>query len=799
MKQPPLYQPFRYTAGDPPPLPVRQLGDTGEPDAVQHAVCQSEDSNGVTLSGQTISALPVSIRIEIVARGVARVVLETDASDRLRVRLARFPEMKESDSIRQLVQRDNQIQLISAELQVEVTLDPFHIRFLSGNGETLLEQNATRRDLTGRFLTLPFGLSVVDGRQVAFHDSFDVEPDEHFYGGGEKFTGFDKRGQRLEMWNYDCCTTLTERAYKNVPFFISTRGYGIFVDSLSATNLDFAASTAATLSLIVPDSALEYYVIAGPSPKTILQRYASLVGRPTLLPKWAFGLWLSSGWFEDNQEHLRERARLMREYEIPCDVLHLDSYWQRFGCWSDLIWDPWAFPHPEAAIREVKALGYKVSLWIDPRIGIHSERFEEGRQRGYFLKGPDGETQVVDSWDGFHPPVANLDFTNPEAVAWFQANIRALLRMGVDAIKTDNGEKVPLDAAALNGLAAPLLHNGYSLLYNDAVTQAMAAEPGKQPVLWGRSTFSGGQRHSAQWSGDSSATYQDMAAVLRAGLSLAMCGHAFWSHDIGGFSGQPTPDLYIRWVQFGAFSPLARLHGMTSRLPWDFGEEALRICRDYIRLRYRLLPYLYHYALLAAETSLPILRPMWLEFPDDPLTYSLDLQYTFGEEFLVAPVYHPSGRRPVYLPAGRWVDYWSHEVIQGPALLKVEAPLEKLPLYLRANALIPTIPAREYIADEPFDFIQFDAYLLDEGHFILRDRDGSIPLRAELRGEELRFQIPEVTKKLAVRFVPLAGQPAIRRVLVNDRVLLDADTRTEPGAPNDSRNLKVGDLIVMLN
>ncbi len=791
--QPPLFQPYRYTAGDPQQLPMRSPGDTHGPDYVVRATLLSNDTTGVILSGQTVTGQKARIKIDLVAPGVGRVFLETELSDPRRIRLARLPEKKVnvSSAISQ-----QQIILTSEFLQIQINLDPFWIAFLTQEGRPLLEQNTNRRDLTGRFMTLPIGFSEVDGKRVAYHDSFDIEPDEHFYGGGEKFTNFDKRGQRLVMWNVDTSGILTEGAYKNVPFFISSKGYGIFVDSITATNLDFAASCSAILSLIVPDTALDYYVIAGPDPKTIIQRYSSLVSFPTLPPKWAFGIWLSSGWLADgdNEEKARTRARQMRTCQIPCDVMHLDSYWQKHGCWSDLAWDPKSFPDPAEMIRQLKSQGYKISLWMDPRIGIQSERFLEGKQNGYFLKDDKGETQIIDSWDGFHPPIANLDFTNPEAVAWFQQLIRQLLQIGVDVLKTDDGERVPNNAVASNGMTGLQIHNLYSLLYNDAVAEVIAQETGRAPLLWGRSSFSGGQRHSAQWGGDAGSSYQELAATLRGGLSLAMCGHAFWSHDIGGFGGHPSTDLYIRWSQFGLFSPLSRLHGITTRLPWDYGEEAVRIFRDFARLRYHLIPYLYTYACLAAETGVPILRPMWLEFPDDPNTYALDLQYMFGSEILVAPIYNRTGKRPVYLPAGTWVDYWSHEILQGPQTHWVEVPLDRFPLFIRGNALIPTIEPPEYLTEEPFPFVVFDAYLLDQADFTLRDLDGSVHMSVSLNGSTLQIRTDENKKKLGIRMLPLRVKLVVDKVLVNGDYLelsekVDLSSSGQPGWGFDSEGV----------
>ena len=625
------------------------------------------------------------------------------------------------------------------------------------------------------FGQVAFGFSRVNGQRVAFHDAFVAEPDEHFYGFGEKFADFDKRGQRLVAWNVDAMTVRTEQAYKNVPFFVSSRGYGILVDSVAPIHFDMAATSSASFSFVVPDRALDYYVIAGPDLKTVITRYAGLVSFPILPPKWAFGLWVSSGFKPDSSEAVLDRARRLREQGVPCDVLHLDCYWQRFGRWSEMLWDRDVFPDPEGLLREIKAHGFKVCLWIHPYLGTASERFTEAVEKGYLLKTPQGEPYVADLWGGYHPPVGIFDLTDPDAVAWFKDLLRPLLRMGADVFKTDFGEGVPADAVAHDGRTGEELHNLYPLLYNDAVAEVTAEETGRAGLVWGRSTYAGGQRHAAQWGGDPKCTFRDLAATLRGGLSMGACGHAFWSHDIGGFDGQPTPEVYVRWAQLGLFSPLSRAHGTTTRMPWDYGDEALRIFRDTVRLRYRLLPYIITYAHVAAETSLPMLRAMVLEFPDDPNTYTMDLQYMFGAELMVAPIYNSAGRRPVYFPEGRWVDYWTHEVIEGPQTRWIEVPLEVLPLYVRANALVPTIEPPDHVTDEPFEVVTFDAYLFDEGSFALRDTDGLTQVVATLDGGRLDVEVEGAKRALGLRVVPLAGVPRVEAVRVNGAAVEEVD------------------------
>ncbi|MBO0792244.1 MAG: alpha-xylosidase [Ktedonobacteraceae bacterium] len=761
--------PYNYYYSDPPALPIRQAGDTGGPTIVISAQLQEKHDTGVILKGTTSSGETVSIAVSILAHGIARVLLQAEQTvEDERVRLAR----ELSSASPEVEQSAGKLTLRAQEIRVDIQLDPFHISFYDAADRLLLSQNYSELTNVGMKLTvLPFGFSSVNGQRVAFHDSFTTEPDEHFYGFGEKFTDFDKRGQRIKTWNYDCGGVFSERSYKNVPFFVSTRRYGFFVDSTRAVDFDMVASNTAAFSIVNPDHVLDYYVIAGPDLKTIISRYAELVSFPILPPKWSLGLWMSSGFQRDRAEAVLQRARLIRENNIPCDVLHLDCYWQRFGRWSELLWDAEMFPDPAGLIAQLKAMDFKVCLWINPYIGIESEHFTLASEKGYFLKNEQGETYVVDIWGGFHPPVGILDVTHPDAVTWFKDLLRSHLRIGIDVFKTDFGEGIPIDSVAHNGMSGAELHNLYALLYNDLVADVTAEETNHTGLVWGRSTYAGGQRHAAQWGGDANCTFPALASTLRGGLSMAMCGHAFWSHDIGGFTIQPTPELYIRWAQFGLLSPLTRAHGNTTRLPWDYGEEALRIFRDYTHLRYRLLPYIYTYACIAAETSLPLLRPMLLEFPTDPATYTLDLQYMFGEELLVAPIFNSSGERSIYLPEGRWIDFWTREVITGSRSITVRAPLDILPIYVRANVLIPTIKLAPSTSEAPFTSITVDAYLFEQGTFELRDSDGVTRISAALAGDQLRIEVAGAKQSLALRLLPLSNMTRVEAVYVNDSEL----------------------------
>jgi alpha-D-xyloside xylohydrolase len=751
-----------------PPLPEREFADWAEPEYVDRARVDTTTPAGIALRGLTPSGQELTVQVEAIAAGVARVrVLRPGADLGGRPRLVRDTGQPLPAAVRQ---RADHIVLETDGIVVRVKLQPYGIVFSTPAGRRLLAQSGAERDVGEYLTTLPCGFTERDG-QVLLHDSFWCEPDEHFYGFGEKFTDFDKRGQVVQMWNYDAHGVHHEQAYKNVPFVVSTRGYGVFVDSHRHIQFDMAASNHSAWMIICPDDVLDYYVIAGPELSSVIERYGALVGRPACPPKWAYGLWVSSGFVADSAGKTLRRARELRERAIPSDILHLDCYWQAHGTWSHMAWNDKLFPEPRELVAELKDLGFRVCLWINPYLSPGTERFRAADENGFFLKRPDGTTYVLPLWGTFHPPVAIVDVTNPRAAAWYQDLLRPHLRMGVDVFKTDFGEGVPRDAVAHNGMTGEELHNLYSLMYNDLVATATAAETGGSGLVWGRSTYAGGQRHAAQWGGDPNCSYPAMASTLRGGLSMAMCGHAFWAHDIGGFHHTPDPDLYIRWAQFGLLSPLSRVHGMTSRLPWDFGEEALEIFRSYARLRYHLLPYLYSYGVIAAESGMPIMRPLVLEFPDDPATHTLDLQYALGRELMVAPVFNPEGVRAVYFPAGCWVDYWTREVLDGPGYRTVEAPLERLPLYVRLDSMLPTIEPAVHTSEEPFRELTFRGFLRERASFRLRDVDGDTTVTARLDGSALHIEASGACTAFDVVVEHAGERRKVARVVVNGRPL----------------------------
>lgn len=766
-----------------PPTKLRFTTPPGEaPSHVTRAEVRAERPGGLELAGVTSDGQEAEIRVTLAAPGTARVRLQRPGvAEGPRARLARDLPVPPVT----VTHGEGTVTIAGERLTVQVRLDPFLLTFCDAGGRVLLAQREDRKDISGRCRVLPFGCSDLTDGRVAYHDTFTAAPDEHFYGFGEKFTAFDKRGQQLCIWVRDALGAGSELAYKPVPFFVSSRGYAVFVDSTTAVRFDMAATNHAAWSLVVPDTVLEYYVLAGP-PAEALAGYAELVGFPELPPRWALGLWVSSGFSADSEEAVRARAKELRERRIPAAVLHLDCYWQRFGRWSDMAWDTEAFPDPEGLLASLNEAGYRVCLWMNPYIGVESPRLAEAAERGLLLRRPDGEPYVVDQWSGTHPPGGIVDFTNPEAVAWFKELVRPVVRAGAAALKTDFGEAVPADAVAANGMTGEQLHNLYPLLYNDAVAEVLREERGRDHMLWGRSSYAGGQRHLGQWSGDPNCTWEDMAATLRGGLSLAMCGHPFWGHDIGGFYGTPSPELYVRWAQFGLLSPLARVHGTTSRLPWDFGEEALAIFRAFAELRVRLLPYLYGEAVEAVAAGQPLLRPLVLDYPDDPAAPLADLQYGLGRSLLVAPVCAPGGTRTLYLPAGTWVDWWTGEAVPGGRFQEVTVPLERVPLYVRANSLLPMAGSLELPPEEALNDLVLDAWLVPdaagEAEATCRLHGGGQVTGAAVRYRRGRVEVEvDPPGRAAVRLWPGGRRLRVDEVVVNGHAVPPSRLAAEDG------------------
>ncbi len=507
---------------------------------------------------------------------------------------------------------------------------------------------------------------------------------ENVYGLGERFTSFIKNGQSIDIWNADGGTS-SEQAYKNIPFYLTNEGYGVFVNHTGKVSFEVASEAVERVQFSAEGEDLEYLVIYGPTPREILEKYTALTGRAPALPAWSFGLWLSTSFVTDYDEKtVSQFIDEMAQEKIPLSVFHFDCFWMREYQWCDFQWDPRTFPDPEGMIARLKSKGLRISLWINPYIGQASPLFAEAKGLGYLLKRPDGS---VWQWDLWQAGNAIVDFTNPDAREWFKAKLRPLLEMGVDCFKTDFGERIPTDVTYFNGANPEQMHNLYSQIYNETVWEVLQETKGKDAIVFARSAAPGGQKMPVHWGGDNTSSFESMAESLRGGLSLALSGFGYWSHDIGGFEGTPNPAVFKRWIAFGLLSSHSRLHGNESvRVPWSIDAESVDVTRRFATLKEELLPYIMKVAVEEVNAlGTPMMRPMLVEFPEDRTAWFLDQQYMFGPDLLVAPVFTESGDVEFYLPQGTWTNFFSKERVEGGRWLKERHGFDSLPLYIRED------------------------------------------------------------------------------------------------------------------
>ena len=527
------------------------------------------------------------------------------------------------------------------------------------------------------------------------HAQLSLDVGELIYGLGERFGPLVKNGQTVDVWNSDGGTS-SEQSYKSIPFYLSSRGYGVLVNDAGHVSFEVGSEAVEQVQFSVPGQSLEFFVIAGPTPAEVLDRYTRLTGRPARVPDWSYGLWLSTSFTTDYDEAtVSSFIDGMAERDIPLEVFHFDCFWMREFHWTDFEWDPVLFPDPEGMLARLHERGLRVSTWLNPYIAQRSRLFDEGVERGYLVRRPDGS---VFQWDLWQAGMGLVDFTNPEATAWFQGYVRRLLRQGVDAVKTDFGERIPTGLVWHDGSDPEAMHHRYTHLYNRAVFDVLVEERGEgEAVLFARSATAGGQSMPVHWGGDNSSSFVSMAESLRGGLSLALSGFGYWSHDIGGFEGDPDPAVFKRWLAFGLLSSHSRLHGSTSyRVPWAFdtgqeepGQSAVEVARAFAKLKRALRPYLVAAGEEAHRTGRPIMRPMVLEFPDDPAAGQLDRQYMLGPDLLVAPVFTASGEVEYYLPHGRWTNWFTREQVQGGGWRRETHAFDTVPLWIREGAVIP--------------------------------------------------------------------------------------------------------------
>ena len=579
---------------------------------------------------------------------------------------------------------------------------PWKLEFRDAGGR-LLTSTRNQEDVGKSFYpSLPFSYvrrSSDYSRSVAA--VFSLSPDEKIFGCGESFTKLNKYGQKVVLWTDDANGVENTEIYKPIPFFMSSRGYGMFMHTSTPITCDFGATFGASNALMIGDEALDLFIFLG-DPKDILDEYTNLTGKPAMPPLWSFGLWMSRiSYFSEADG--RRVAETLRKNRIPSDVIHFDTGWFETDWRCNYEFSPSRFQDPVGMIRDLKAQGFRTCLWQLPYFVPKNTLFNEIMEKGLAVRDPKGNLPYED---------AVLDFSNPNTVSWYQGKIAGLLKLGVAVIKVDFGEAAPPNGLYASGRTGFYEHNLYPLRYNKTVADITKQTTG-ETIIWARSAWAGSQRYPLHWGGDAETTDMGMQAELRGGLSLGLSGFAFWSHDVGGFVKRTPAELYKRWLGMGVLTSHTRCHGQPPKEPWEYGAGFQDTFRTAIEMKYRLMPYVYAQSKYCTEKGLPMLRALFVEYPDDPGAWLVDNEYLFGSDILVAPLFEENETaRDVYLPPGQWIDYQSKKVYSG-GWNRIEAGgAVSVIMLVRDGAVIPHIALAQSTNDMDWtklDLVVFSA------------------------------------------------------------------------------------------
>ncbi|MGM0420106.1 MAG: TIM-barrel domain-containing protein [Bacillota bacterium] len=594
---------------------------------------------------------------------------------------------------------EEEIKVIGPEVAVNIKLEPFAIFVLDQDG------NLLQADLPGQ----SFG----SYRQEVKLKKI-LKPEERIYGLGEK-TGFlDKRGRSYEMWNTDTFephVPSTDPMYISVPFYLVFTGensYGIYHDNSYRTTFDLGHSDPDEVVFSAAGGRIDYYLMAGKNPAQVVTKYTWLTGRTELPPLWALGHHQSRySYYPD--EAVTQLGEKFRELSIPCDAIHLDiHYMDGYRVFS---WDQDRFPQPEKLLGDLQEQGFKTIAIVDPGVKKDPEYdvYRSGQQKDYFCRYLDGRLYTGDVWPG---ESVFPDFTRANVREWWQDLHKSMIEQGIKGFWNDMNEPAVFNKAGTmdeavehknDGDPGPhkRFHNLYGLHEAQATNQALKNYLQERPFILSRAAFAGMQRYAAVWTGDNRSFWEHIELSIPMIINMGLSGLAFAGCDIGGFTGDSTGELLARWYQLGAFMPFFRNHttiGSRSQEPWAFGEPYTSINRDSIEMRYHILPQLYSLFYQQKQQGLPIWRPLFFYYPEDPKTYNLNDQLLFGENILLAPVVRPdTTERSVYLPAGGWYDYWTGEFYPGGQTYVVDAPLDKMPIFVKANTGYLTMEPVQYI------------------------------------------------------------------------------------------------------
>ncbi|MDR9366231.1 MAG: glycoside hydrolase family 31 protein [Balneolaceae bacterium] len=589
-------------------------------------------------------------------------------------------------------------QYTSEHGRVLITVKPWHVYIYDDEGK-LLTSTVHRSDVTDTYTpVLPFSyVRRASDYSRSYAAVMSLQTGEKIYGFGESFTQFNKRGEKVVLWVDDSNGTQNETMYKPIPFYMSNRGYGVFIHHSTPISVDVGKYYNAVNSMMIGDDEADLFFFIG-EPKDILDEYTELTGKASMPPLWSFGFWMSRITYFSEQDG-RDVINQLRDLEIPADVLHYDTGWFGVDWRSDYKFPEDRFPNPEQMISDFKDMGFHISLWQLPYMTPKNALYDELVENDLAIKDRKGNIPVED---------AIIDFSNPEAVDWYQNKLEPLMKMGVGAIKVDFGEAAPEDGLYHSGRTGWYEHNLYPLRYNKAAADITEDVTG-YPFIWARSTWAGSQRYPVHWGGDAATTSTAMSATLRGGLSLGLTGFTFWSHDIGGFTTAAPEDVYRRWTPFGMLTSHVRSHGNPPTEPWEYSDKFLEGFRRADNMRYRLMPYIYSQGKYSAERGLPMVRALFVEYPDDPGSWLIDDQYLFGSDMLVAPLFENVEERDVYLPPGTWIDYQTGETYEG-GWHTIEAGDIPIVALVKSGTVIPHIELAQSTKDMDWSNLELKVY-----------------------------------------------------------------------------------------
>ncbi len=706
-----------------------------------HEVVICAPTHDIAHRGDTLGGINLTIKIT------------APAEDVIRVQTSHYLGVEDHDPKFDLNLDENR------RMDVEETEEEILVK----SGDLSLRINKKRWSMSyereGKVLTASSGRDLAYMRTQWTGFAYDMDPEgkaymrqqlgidvnEHVYGLGERFGALVRNGQSVDIWNEDGGTS-TDQSYKNIPFYLTDKGYGVFVNSSDKVSFEVGTEQVTKVEFSVKGESLDYFVINGPTMKDVLRRYTDLTGKPALPAPWTYGLWLSTSFTTNYDEDTVMRfVDGMLERGIGLRVFHFDCFWMKDFHWSDFLWDTRVFPDPEGMLGRIKAKGLNICVWINPYIAQESALFSEGKAKGYFIKRPNGD---VWQWDMWQPGMALVDFTNPDACKWFQDKLEVLLDMGVDCFKTDFGERIPTNCVYADGSDPEKMHNYYTYLYNKTVFDLLERKRGKgEAVLFARSATVGGQKFPVHWGGDCWSDYVSMEESLRGGLSLTMSGFGYWSHDIGGFESTSTPDVYKRWAAFGLMSSHSRLHGSTSyRVPWAYDEEAVDVVRYFTEVKAKLMPYLYRNSIETAATGVPMMRSMVMEFTKDRNCAYLDKQYMLGDSLLVAPIFNDESKAIYYLPEGTWTHYLTGEVKEGGKWYEEPCGYLSIPVFAKENSLIAVGQEKMKPDYNYAENVEIRAYSLTDGgkastYVCGMDRQVETTVTASRTGEKVEITV----------------------------------------------------------